>query len=207
MVFKEILKEKRRAFGFTQEQLAKELNVSRSAISNWEIGRNYPDIETLLILANLFQVPLDDLLNEDVKVVEAVAHDLSKKRKFKTAAIGLASFLVLAIGLIVFLLAPKTPTIERIKETAPKDSEVVPFKEKEFKEIYVEDETLKIIFDVPKKELGYYMDVIDGELTLSMYKIKENKEDLKKQIIPYQALFSLDLSQYGKIKTIKVSYL
>ncbi|WP_324186872.1 helix-turn-helix domain-containing protein [Enterococcus mundtii] len=44
MDFGKILKEKRHQAGITQEELAKRLNVSRSAISNWEIGRNYPDI-------------------------------------------------------------------------------------------------------------------------------------------------------------------
>ena len=67
MEFRKILKEKRKELGLTQEQLAKDLNVSRSAISNWEIGRNYPDIETLITISNVFNIPLDYLLNEDIR--------------------------------------------------------------------------------------------------------------------------------------------
>ena len=37
----------------TQADLAEQLNVSRSAISNWEIGRNYPDIQTIIDISNL----------------------------------------------------------------------------------------------------------------------------------------------------------
>jgi len=62
MEFHRVLKEKRKEFGLTQEELAEKLQVSRSAISNWEIGRNYPDIQTLISLAKTFNVSLDYLL-------------------------------------------------------------------------------------------------------------------------------------------------
>lgn len=92
----------------------------------------------MILLANLFHEPLDDLLNEDVRVIEAVDFDLSKKGKFKTATIYLTSLLVLAVRLITFSLIPKEPTIELIQETIPKDAEVVPFKKKKFKEVIVQ---------------------------------------------------------------------
>ena len=62
MDFGKILKEKRHQAGITQEELAKRLNVSRSAISNWEIGRNYPDIHTLVEISTSLGVSLDELL-------------------------------------------------------------------------------------------------------------------------------------------------
>ncbi|WP_256926257.1 helix-turn-helix domain-containing protein [Candidatus Enterococcus testudinis] len=42
--------------------------MSRSAISNWEIGRNYPDIQTLIVLADTLQVSTDYLLREDLDI-------------------------------------------------------------------------------------------------------------------------------------------
>ncbi|OQO78955.1 helix-turn-helix domain-containing protein [Enterococcus durans] len=80
MEFSEILKERRTSLGITQERLAKELNVSRSAISNWEIGRNYPDIQTLIDLSKILDVSLDFLLNTDNTIVEKIDEDLSKKK-------------------------------------------------------------------------------------------------------------------------------
>ena len=72
MEFGKILKEQRKINDLTQEDLAGLLNVSRSAISNWEIGRNYPDIQTLIEISKLLGVSIDFLLNEDEKVREAV---------------------------------------------------------------------------------------------------------------------------------------
>lgn len=48
-----------------QEHVAKKLNVSRSTVSSWEVGRNYPDLETILLISDLFDISLDQLLRED----------------------------------------------------------------------------------------------------------------------------------------------
>nr|WP_216696368.1 helix-turn-helix transcriptional regulator [Enterococcus innesii] len=79
MEFHRVLKEKRKEFGLTQEELAEKLQVSRSAISNWEIGRNYPDIQTLIFLAKTFNVSLDYLLNEDLEIAKSLDLDIKKK--------------------------------------------------------------------------------------------------------------------------------
>jgi len=48
--------------GLTQAQLAEELNMTPAAVSKWETGAALPDLDTLIALANYFQVPMDDLL-------------------------------------------------------------------------------------------------------------------------------------------------
>ena len=57
------IREQRRALGLTQEQLAEYLNVSVSAVSQWESGKNVPDISTILSLANFFEITLDELFD------------------------------------------------------------------------------------------------------------------------------------------------
>ena len=47
----------------TQEELAKKVPVTREAVSKWETGRRIPDIETLLILSNIFNVSIESLLS------------------------------------------------------------------------------------------------------------------------------------------------
>nr|WP_216683068.1 helix-turn-helix transcriptional regulator [Enterococcus innesii] len=79
MEFHRVLKQKRKEFDLTQEELAEKLQVSRSAISNWEIGRNYPDIQTLISLAKTFDVSLDYLLNEDLEIAKSLDLDIKKK--------------------------------------------------------------------------------------------------------------------------------
>ena len=47
----------------TQEELAKKVPVTREAVSKWEIGRRIHDIETLIILSNIFDVSIESLLS------------------------------------------------------------------------------------------------------------------------------------------------
>ena len=63
MEFHEKLQELRKNKGLTQEELAEELYVSRTAISKWESGRGYPSIDSLKEISNFFQVTIDDLLS------------------------------------------------------------------------------------------------------------------------------------------------
>ena len=57
----------RRSMGLTQEQLANLLNGKKSLISNYENGYSTPDIYTLIKLADIFQVTLDELVGRNFK--------------------------------------------------------------------------------------------------------------------------------------------
>lgn len=60
----ERIKEARLNTKMTQDDLAKELNVSRSTVANWESGRNNPDVESLIKIADILKVPIKSLLKE-----------------------------------------------------------------------------------------------------------------------------------------------
>ena len=63
----ELLKKK----GFSQEELANRLNVSRQTVSKWEVGESSPDMEKLVAISELFDISLDELvLNKVVKKEE-----------------------------------------------------------------------------------------------------------------------------------------
>lgn len=64
------IKKYRNAHGFSQEELAKRIYVSRQTISNWETERSYPDIQTLLLLSVLFDVSLDELVKGDLEMMK-----------------------------------------------------------------------------------------------------------------------------------------
>ena len=53
--------------GLSQEQLAEKIGVSRQAITKWETKRGLPDVENMIILAELFKLTLDELVLEEVK--------------------------------------------------------------------------------------------------------------------------------------------
>jgi transcriptional regulator with XRE-family HTH domain len=63
---------KRMAASLTQQELADDLFVSRQTISNWELGKSYPDIDSLIRLSDQFSISLDDLLKGDIKMVQSL---------------------------------------------------------------------------------------------------------------------------------------
>lgn len=69
MNFSEKLQILRKKKGLSQEKLAELLFVSRQAVSKWESGQTYPEIEKLIVLSDLFEITLDDLLRDkDIEV-------------------------------------------------------------------------------------------------------------------------------------------
>ena len=85
MEFHEKLQELRKQKGLTQEELAESLYVSRTAISKWESGRGYPNIDSLKAIAKFFSVTIDELLSgeevitiaeEDQKQKESILRDM-----------------------------------------------------------------------------------------------------------------------------------
>ena len=65
MEFHEKLHSLRKQKGLTQEALAEALHVSRTAVSKWESGRGYPNIDSLKATAAFFGVTVDELLTEN----------------------------------------------------------------------------------------------------------------------------------------------
>lgn len=62
----ENLKKIRKENNLSQEQLAEKLSISRQSVSKWESGQAYPEMDKVLQLCKLFNVSVDDLLNQDV---------------------------------------------------------------------------------------------------------------------------------------------
>lgn len=60
------IKKQRQSMNLSQEELAEKVFVTRQTISNWENGKNYPDINSLVLLSNLFGVSLDILVKGDL---------------------------------------------------------------------------------------------------------------------------------------------
>lgn len=94
----------RKKTNWTQTELARRLNYSDKAVSKWERAESVPDVIVLKHIANLFQVPLDYLLeSEHTKNEEAV--DVSKLKKRNRLIISLLSAsLVLLIATIMFVI-------------------------------------------------------------------------------------------------------
>lgn len=66
MKFYDKLIQLRREKGFSQEQLADLLNVSRQSVSKWEAGQSMPELNKLIAIADMFQITLDQLIREEI---------------------------------------------------------------------------------------------------------------------------------------------
>jgi transcriptional regulator with XRE-family HTH domain len=78
----------------TQEQLAKDLAISRQAVSKWESGKAIPDIENLMYISNLYDVSLDELIKGDDEVGQKIVADASAKKWHKLSILFFIALLV-----------------------------------------------------------------------------------------------------------------
>ena len=72
MELNEQIKKYRTEMNISQEELAEKIYVTRQSISNWENGKTYPDIHSLLLLSSLFGISLDQLVKGDIEVMKEV---------------------------------------------------------------------------------------------------------------------------------------
>ena len=104
MEFNEKLQQLRKEKGITQEELAKALFVSRTAISKWESARGYPSIDSLKEIAKFFSVTVDELLSGEKLISIAQKENKSNIQSFCDWIIGIVD--LMAILLVVLPLYP-----------------------------------------------------------------------------------------------------
>ena len=100
MEFNEKLQELRKQKGLTQGELAEYLYVSRTAISKWESGRGFPNIESLKAISKYFSVSLDELLSAEEILAIAENDNKQKERTLRDLVFGL---LDCGMALLLFL--------------------------------------------------------------------------------------------------------
>lgn len=106
MEFHEKLQNLRKKYGMTQQELADKLYVSRTAVSKWESGKGYPNIDSLKSIAALFSVSVDELLSGG-EILEFAESD-GKSRVEKTCGLIFGLLDVIATGLAFLPLYGKT---------------------------------------------------------------------------------------------------
>lgn len=95
MEFNEKLQMLRKQKGLTQEELGEILFVSRTAISKWESGRGYPNIDSLKEIAKFFGLTVDQLLSCDELLLFAEEDGKQKENKIRDLTFGLIDICVL----------------------------------------------------------------------------------------------------------------
>lgn len=98
MEFREKLQELRKRNKLTQEQLSGKLNISRTAVSKWESGRGFPNIEALKNISRVFGVPIDQLLSSE-ELLDVASKDKESSRR-RNIGLGFAVFDLMACSAI-----------------------------------------------------------------------------------------------------------
>lgn len=96
------IKSLRARAGMSQEDLAGRIYVSRQTISSWENDKTYPDVQSLLLLSEIFDVTVDSLIKEDVMTMTKTID--SDVRTMKQMAWVMVVFLLLMIAATAWLV-------------------------------------------------------------------------------------------------------
>ena len=105
MEFNEKLQELRKSRGLTQEELAEALFVSRTAISKWESGRGYPNLDSLKEISKYFSITIDELLSGDKLISIAEKENQSNIQSICDLLFGIVD--LFSLVLIFLPLYPK----------------------------------------------------------------------------------------------------
>ncbi len=114
MEFNEKLQELRKQKGLTQEELADALFVSRTAISKWESGRGYPQIDSLKSIATFFAVTVDELLSGDELLSLAQADQTEKESRSRDLVFGLLDVSTLLLLFLPIFAERTNDTIQEV---------------------------------------------------------------------------------------------
>ena len=92
------IKRYRIRLGLSQEELADRIFVTRQSVSNWENGRTYPDLQSLLRLSDLFGLSLDELIKGDIETMKEEINKLEIQKMNRWG--GILALLMLTLMLL-----------------------------------------------------------------------------------------------------------
>lgn len=126
MSFEQDVKNLRVEKKLTQQELADMIHVSRQTISAWENGKNYPSLDVLRELSNLFDVSFEKIIfgeenmpTKQQSIANTIDKDLSFKRRYKKATIALGSIFIILILWTVTLIVGYYKGVDSIDRYNP----------------------------------------------------------------------------------------
>ncbi len=111
MKFEDNLRELRKQFGFSQEELAQRLSVTRQSVSKWENGSASPELDKLMQLCELFHCTLDELLKGEIKEKDGLDRILYEKEMKIERILTCTGIALIMIGLSIHSYLCEQPYI------------------------------------------------------------------------------------------------
>jgi len=96
------IKEQRNRLSLSQDELGERVYVTRQTISNWENGKSYPDINSLILLSQVFDMTIDNLIKGDLEIMEQKIekNDIRDMNRY-----GYIMFALIMVTLVLFSLS------------------------------------------------------------------------------------------------------
>ena len=111
------IRELRTTAGMSQDDLAARVYVSRQTISSWENGKTYPDVQSLLLLSEIFGASVDSLIKGDVETMnETIDRDVKTMKRLSCVMI---VFLLLMLAALSWLSVQLGAWNWPLEQTAP----------------------------------------------------------------------------------------
>ena len=155
----------------TQDDFANKYYVTRQTISNWETGKSYPDLETLVKISNDFNISLDILLKEDDKMVKAIDKKVKATKKYKHLLIYVIIFVCLLafIGYKIIILNKYHAEIREDVDTSKIFNKTLTIKDEEYDGDYITFDGISIP--------NYFEGYVDTELE-STFRVKRDENEV-----------------------------
>ena len=93
----------RKAEGLSQTEFAEKFHVTRQTVSNWEHGKNYPDMETLMRISDEYGITFDELIKKDRELIRSIDRSRRVARK---SVIAFTIIGVIMVGALLIKLMP-----------------------------------------------------------------------------------------------------
>lgn len=94
------IKKYRNEYQLSQEDLANKIYVTRQSISNWENDKNYPDVNSLVLLSEVFQISIDELIKGDIETMKETIKQ-EEISKFNQYSVVFTVLLILSVVSII----------------------------------------------------------------------------------------------------------
>ena len=101
----EKLKQARLATGLSQEDVAEKVGVSRQTVSNWETGKSYPDIASVITLSDAYSVPLDSLMKGDDEMIDHLKESTNVTKSNKQVISSIIAAVIIIFGTTLIIVA------------------------------------------------------------------------------------------------------
>lgn len=111
------IRELRAATGMSQDGLAARVYVSRQTISSWENGKTYPDVQSLLLLSEIFGATVDSLIKGDVETMnETIDREIETMKRLSCVTLG---FLLLMVAALIWVAVQAFAWDWPLEQTVP----------------------------------------------------------------------------------------